>query len=238
MRVFNEKGVAHTLFLIAVIGIVAFLAIASSADFKNRLFGQLFQKPQSRAASDPISSPITSTPTPTHTPTPTPQAASKRVFVTKTTYNGNLGGLLGADQKCMAAAQSVNLGGTFKAWLSSSTISASSRLAHAAVPYKLLNGTIVANDWTDLIDGNLSGAINIDESNVQLTGIKLVWTNTKSDGNISSLDGKFSMSCNNWTVRDIRTARVGNTNAINNAWTNYPTRSYCDGNGRLYCFEQ
>ena len=41
----------------------------------------------------------------------------KRVFVTSTSYNGNLGGASGADSKCQTAANNGNLGGTWKAFV-------------------------------------------------------------------------------------------------------------------------
>ncbi len=61
--------------------------------------------------------------------------SSKRIFVTSTLYSGNLGGLSGADAKCLTAAQSVNLPGTWKAWLSSSTINAIDRIAEVGPWY-------------------------------------------------------------------------------------------------------
>ena len=73
----------------------------------------------------------------TLTPSPTP--APKRVFVTSTTYKGNLGGLAGADAKCQTRANAASLGGTWKAWLSDSTTSAASRLTQSVSGYILLN---------------------------------------------------------------------------------------------------
>src|SRR5207248_2675590 len=43
---------------------------------------------------------------------------NKRVFVTSVMYDGNLGGLAGADAKCQARATAASLSGTYKAWLS------------------------------------------------------------------------------------------------------------------------
>ncbi len=237
MKFVNEKGITHIFFLIAVLGIVAFLVVASSADFKNRLFGQLFQKPQSRAASDPISGPITPT------PTPTPQATSKRVFVTKAIFSGNLGGFSGADQKCMAASSNANLVGTFKAWLSSSTISASSRLTHATVPYKLLNGTTIANNWAGLTKGYIRNPINITETGAPANGAETlaVWTNTNGFGTIFS---QYT-SCNNWTYgpeyisgSDPYAGKSGMMNSNSAWWTADNYTSSCARKSRLYCFEQ
>ncbi|MDZ4247347.1 MAG: DUF1554 domain-containing protein, partial [Dehalococcoidia bacterium] len=99
--------------------------------------GCVIPSPNSSASPNPTASPV----------------AGKRVFVTAATYNGNLGGLSGADAKCQASANAVNLGGTWKAWLSDSNTSAGSRLNHSDSPYRLLNGTTIANNWDDLVDG-------------------------------------------------------------------------------------
>ena len=66
----NQKGAAHILFLLAVVGILAYIGIASSAPFKNKLFSLLYPKPASHAAEgtrievvDSSGNPITSTTT-------------------------------------------------------------------------------------------------------------------------------------------------------------------------------
>lgn len=46
----NEKGAIPVLFLVVALGALAFLVIASSADFKNKLFSRLYQKPPSQAS--------------------------------------------------------------------------------------------------------------------------------------------------------------------------------------------
>ena len=42
----------------------------------------------------------------------------RRVFVTSAVFTGALGGRVGADAKCQAAAESASASGTFRAWLS------------------------------------------------------------------------------------------------------------------------
>lgn len=48
----SQKGAAPILVLLAALGLLFFLLIASSASFKDKLFGGLFPKPQSKAVSD------------------------------------------------------------------------------------------------------------------------------------------------------------------------------------------
>src|SRR3989344_7858176 len=50
----------------------------------------------------------------------TKATCTKYVFLTSTIYDGNLGGISGADAKCQARANTFNLGGTWKAWISDS----------------------------------------------------------------------------------------------------------------------
>ncbi|MCA9638830.1 MAG: DUF4215 domain-containing protein, partial [Myxococcales bacterium] len=57
------------------------------------------------------------------------QSEARHVFVTDETYNGALGGLAGADQKCQASASAANLPGSYYAWVSASDGSPSSRFS-------------------------------------------------------------------------------------------------------------
>lgn len=85
--------------------------------------------------------------------------ACRVVFVTSEKFNGNFVGVAGADTACNTAAQKNPTLATrdFKAWLSEQGKSASSRIVHEpALRYERLDGRIVANDWNDLVDGNLA----------------------------------------------------------------------------------
>ena len=50
MKKSAQKGVAHILLLIAALGVVAFIIVSSSAEFKDKIFGQLFPRFRSEAA--------------------------------------------------------------------------------------------------------------------------------------------------------------------------------------------
>ncbi|TSC68418.1 MAG: Peptidase S8 and S53 subtilisin kexin sedolisin, partial [Parcubacteria group bacterium Gr01-1014_66] len=134
---------------------------------------------------------------------------SKTLFLSSQTYTGNLGGLAGADAKCQALADAAELGGigtptkrTFKAWLSDSVTNARDRLTHATVPYQLVNGITVANNWDDLIDGQLSSPITHDELGNQIaspTLKKQVWTGTRHDGlkDLTHIESEYY--CSDWS---------------------------------------
>jgi len=183
-------------------------------------------------------------PAPQSTPSPTPSSSSTstRVFVTSTTYNGNLGGLSGADAKCQTVANNANLGGVWKAWLSDSVTSAASRLNHSNGPYQLLNGTTIANNWIDLTGGSINHAINLSEykSTVEAGN---VWTNTTRTGEINKDISIQPANCQNWTdgIGDGTRGSIGSSwsGSTDYHWTE-SGYDYCGPNQskRLFCFEQ
>lgn len=95
MPILNQKGFAHFLLLFAAVGLIGFIAISSSAEFKNKLFSSLFPKPSSHASEnsgiefvDDSGQVITSTASANvkvkltyvpPVPTPTPTAAPKEI---------------------------------------------------------------------------------------------------------------------------------------------------------------
>jgi prepilin-type N-terminal cleavage/methylation domain-containing protein len=192
--------------------------------------------------------PSTPIPTPTNVPIPTsaptntppiptatPVVSYKRVFITSTTYNGNLGGLSGADAKCQERANAASLGGTWKAWLSDSTSSPSTRFTKAT-GYKLLSGTVVAYSWTDLTDGILVAGIKSTEFNSAPSIPFETWTNTQIDGRA------HLFHCTRWGTSSSNGSGLQGTSfpdslATNNSWTLNGT-TQCDVLRRLYCFEQ
>lgn len=173
-----------------------------------------------------------STDSPSTTPTPTPISRGYRVFVTSTTYNGNLGGLAGADAKCQERANAANLGGTWKAWLSDSSTSATTRLYHSEIPYKRLDGTIIANNWADLTDGSIQNKIMLSE-NQSFIQTAYSWTGTRANGETDPNDP----NCINWTS-STDNGSYGNNYYTDNRWSiggiGYP----CAPLVHLYCFEQ
>lgn len=103
----------------------------------------------------------------------------------------------------------------------------------ATIPYRLLDGTIVANDWNDLTSGGLRHAIDRDEKNV-LTASAEVWTATTSTG---TYEGG---GCNSFTSSSSSSAYAaqGVSDRASGQWTNVYLQ-FCDRtNPRIYCFEQ
>jgi Protein of unknown function (DUF1554) len=170
--------------------------------------------------------------------------APKRVFITTGTFTGaQIGGLIGADAKCQAEANAAQLGGTYKAWLSDITGSPSTRFTRSLVaPYVRPDGLILAQNYDDLVDGTLGGAINRNAMNQPQSGAPIcdvtsVWvvTNTRTDGVISS----DTLSCNNWTSNTGGSA-WGRVDSTNSSWTSSCSggTDFCAKPAPLYCFEQ
>jgi hypothetical protein len=107
------------------------------------------------------------------------------VFISSETYQGfNLGGLYGADQRCRSLAAKAGLlrPETFRAWLSTPTMSAADRMSHSRGRYTLVNGLVIANDWASLT----SGACLTPRSRWTRTPsprTRVSWTGTLADGN-------------------------------------------------------
>ncbi|GEM_PF-3292704 len=159
-----------------------------------------------------------------------PAATEKLVFVTSGTWDGNLGGISGSDAKCQSAATTAGLTGTFKAWVSDGTDSPSTTFTQASVSYKLVNGTTIADDWADLIDGTIQNAITIDENSATPGAPTSVWTGTNTDGS-SNTD-----HCSMW-ASTAGSGLGGLMSATTSQWTNRTPLS-CTVTARLYCFEQ
>jgi len=120
----------------------------------------------------------------------------RRVFITSKSYPSNFGGLSQADKLCGDAASDASLGGTWMAWLSTASTSAASRLEHAVVPYQLLDGTILAADWTELTSGSIRHPIDRDENDNAAAASSTAWTGTLADGSSVGWNGD---TCDDWT---------------------------------------
>ena len=161
-------------------------------------------------------------------------AAPSRVFVTSTEYTGGeFGGLSGANSICNQRAAAGSLGGTYTAWLSTSTTDAADRVYHNPDGYITTNGDMVANSWEDLINAlnvALLHTINYDEFGMDV-GTVQPWTGTYENGQATSYN------CNNWTSStDSYQGTTGLTNDVNEYWSEY-TDQDCDQSYPLYCFE-
>ncbi len=165
----------------------------------------------------------------------------KLVFVTSATYDGDLGDLSGADDKCQGLASGAGLVGTFKAWISgsSSTEEARDRMSQADVNYRRVDGVKIADNWADLIDGTLDAPINVDQNGNTVGSVLTAYTNTESNGSFLNDDRECGAGAGEeWNTDDqFQSGGYGTVGATNSTWS-WVTNNACDQFRRLYCFEQ
>jgi hypothetical protein len=154
----------------------------------------------------------------------------RRIFVTDTIQNANFGGTTGADELCASQAAAAALQGEFKAWLSTISSPVSDRLTQSSVPYVLVDGTLIANDWNDLVDGSILAPINLDANQQVRSGD--VWTGTLPNGLPYTND-----DCQGFTNGSAGIGLCGTTASMNANWTANDTPG-CSTELRLYCIEQ
>ena len=160
----------------------------------------------------------------------------KTVFVTSVSFNGNLGGLAGADAICQAEADgpaSIVPSGTYLAWLSDGTDSPDTRFTRSAHPYTLPDGTKIAEDFSDMTDGSILHTFNIDPTGKPL-GKQRIWTGTRTDGTTA----ESFLTCGGWVEAYVYSkGMVGSTMKTGTLWS---SRAYdrCERSHKLACFQQ
>jgi hypothetical protein len=159
--------------------------------------------------------------------------ACKLVFVSSTAVVANSGSAAAFDSICQTFADTRNLAGAWKAWVSDASSSPSSRFAHATVPYRLLDGSVIANNWNDLTDGSLAHAIDVLDDGSHAAAELQVWTGTTAAGGVAN------GTCANWTQASMSLiADFGVTDRTDDGWSDWQLQ-YCNAPSmHVYCFEQ
>jgi uncharacterized repeat protein (TIGR02543 family) len=151
------------------------------------------------------------------------------VFVTSTSHTGALGGLAGADQICQQRASAAGLSGTYRAWLSTTTVNASSRLG-AASGWIRRDGRPVVNTVADLTSGHLFYPPRLDELGNDV-GNATAFTATSSNGTRNTA----YTTCSDWTSAASALTAFGEPNANSSIFTGFGAAN-CSTTRRLYCF--
>jgi len=144
--------------------------------------------------------------------------------------------LPGADIECHQAALAYGHPEptNFKAWLSNSVNSPSTRFFKSPGRYVLSTGQVVAANWDDLTDGTLINGIDRTLDGTLLYE-QVVWTSTQPNGEVWGDD----LHCMAWTSSESGLkARVGASGFADEFWTNIGDPVPCGLSALLYCFEQ
>jgi hypothetical protein len=144
----------------------------------------------------------------------------KKVFVTSTKYTGDLKtlgggatGLEGADNLCKLAAEGAGIGGEWRAWLATDSVSAYDRFKDGG-PWHLVDGTLIFNN-TKHMRTSLQHPINIDEfgNEVKTT----YWTGARHFS-LGPLNPEEPIAnCNNWTSSDSTICGVWELSSVTNS---------------------
>lgn len=175
-------------------------------------------------------------------PLPTRHPVAKKAFVTSVTGTGNLStwsdasaltGLAAADAVCQARARVAGYAnsGTFKAWMSSSSTSASTRIVSNG-PWARPDGVVIAQSEADLEDSRIGAALYQTELGTYVQGASdagNVWTGTSTSG--------FSASfyCSSW-ITTSGSGQIGRHDLLDGRWTAATTQT-CSVDARIICLE-
>lgn len=179
--------------------------------------------------------------------------AKKTIFITSTTYNGNLvtaanqwltktynDSLTAGDALCQSRADVAGLQGSYRAWLSTEGTDAIDRLSITAGAYYKVDGTLVAKGRDELITTGVRSSINLTEYGLppaQSTSNVFpskVWTGTTASGVRS-----VGSTCSNWTTEsgNSNTGIAGSTLPLQTwSWT-FSSIPACVNFLALYCLE-
>jgi len=140
-----------------------------------------------------------------------------------------LGGQSGADADCAAAASGAGLSGTFKAWLSTSTLNASAKLGTAR-GFVRTDGQPFADRVSDIVAGTIFNALDVDE-NGEAADSEFAWTGTLNAGTVGT------ETCSDWTSSSSSSQGVsGITVDGPQQWTDSGA-SLCNETFAIYCFD-
>jgi len=197
-------------------------------------------------------------PRPPDAPSPPPPAdagvppGGKRVFVTSLRYSANLRaeggqatGRASADAICQTLADAASLGGTFRAWLSTSDLDAIDHITGTG-PWYRLDGAVAFPNHASL-GTTPQVPISIDEKLGHPDPFYESWTGTGVGGHLAATS-LSSPTCLDWTstvdsdsikgVLGVFGEGSGELDGTGPQWTNYGA-GFCTPFARhLYCFEE
>jgi len=147
-------------------------------------------------------------------------------FTNSASFNGNLGGLSGADASCTAAANAAGLTGSWKALLSTETVHAKDRVAWAGPIYNTVDQLVAASSTVLFSGTNISNFLR-DEVGGSGSAANV---GVGSNINGTSMAGR---TCTNWTTTSGIT-NYGIDNKVDTGWIYYSSVG-CNTPFRIYC---
>jgi hypothetical protein len=151
------------------------------------------------------------------------------VFVTNATTPSAMGGLAGADAFCQNAANTAGLAGTYRAFLSSTTVNfaSSARIGNAS-GWIRRDGKPFALTQADLFNGVHRYPARFDENGNDMGNVNF-WTGSSLNGTVNG------GTCGDWTVNGSGSVGIGNSSGLNQVWVGI-SGGGCTGSRNLTCF--
>ena len=162
-----------------------------------------------------------------------------RIFVTSTSYDGNLGGISGADSTCATHASNAGLIRTYKAVLSDSTSDIVNNLQVSGSVYIFSNSStreLVASAASDLWNTDTQDLLNSIQYDEQYNSLSSItpWTGSDSDGTVA-LTGNH---CTNWSANGSGVSgQVGSATDVDDRWLEGSSIT-CDNQHPLICISE
>lgn len=168
--------------------------------------------------------------------------STRRIFVTSTAYNGNLGGIAGADTKCNADANKPAGGQTYKAMIVNGTTRRACNDPNCTstsgnnIDWALKTNTpYIRPDGTNIKTTNSGAVFTFNLSNAISSVSGQTWTGMRDDWTTST------SHCTNWSTDSnggaSGTGARGDIRAVNSDAID-DSQFGCDDYRRLYCAEQ
>ncbi len=157
------------------------------------------------------------------------------VFLSSSLFPGDFGGLAFADATCQSLGTAAMPGsGPWVAWLSDAGTAARDRIPRPGSGRAYVRAsqpaTVIANDLTDLTDGNLDLEIGNFDENGNPSATTNAWTGTVADGTVGP------GTCLDWTSNSIAVEGTsGSSFFTDSLWTNW-SGAACDQALHIYCF--
>ncbi len=162
-------------------------------------------------------------------------ACVRRAFITERVFDANFGGLDAGDAICQSEANDSRLGGSWRAWLGDTSGSPATRFTRGG-SFARVDGTKIADDFADLIDGDLDSPITT-TARGGTPPTDSCWTGVQRTGGLA----QPSAHCANWRSTSQALQGSSSQNNMANTWGGSGSQN-CDpslvAGLPLYCFEQ
>ncbi len=183
-------------------------------------------------AQSPVPPTATATPTAIAEPTPTPTPAPRGIVLYSAGVQvAELGGRNGADSICQQVSNKPAGYGAYRAFIS---VNANDEIRDMPtnygvptnVPITSPNGTTIANNWADLLDGNIQKSLS---AAGVIPAESTWWSGSSSDGSVTN-------TCQEWmVVTSSAFGDYGCADATDASWINCETQSCDVENAHLLC---